>query len=584
MTRHDGFHSPKALCLGRRAMAVACAAGMTLSLSACSLTLGLPTSGPVQRMAQVSKGEHRVFIDPQGPQADATAEEIVRGFISSLPAGPQTDGFKVARQFLTAEAAAKWKPDAKVGIYTGEPSIQTAGAAAEEAAGSKDTIQVNMSFSNVGQVNSHGIYSVAGNSGTVSEAFTVRSVDGQWRIDKLPDGIFIGESDFQQVFRQVQLYQLSNSGNTLVPDTRWFGWRQWRTLAVRELLDGAAPWMGNAVRSVSAGKVTLSMDSVPSTGGRIDVKLSNAAATLPSGDRSMLVRQIRLTLGDGNDDYDLHIVDDSGLDLSDADSHVTLAVEQPNRHLYTLANKSLVSITSQNLVKVGETDGAVNARALVFSSRGGGAVLRADGNVECIDSSVRSCGIMFAGVDATWITTGLDREVWMVPSGGRTLFVGDAGNIERVAELPTPWSGERVRAMAISPEGSRIVAAVEDGDSSELVMTGIRRDSDGTAVGISPHYVVLSHVAGINAVTFYNDTTIVYSVADSPSGHQQSAPGPEETQTLPNGTVAVTSAQINQTQSLIALDDSGNVRYARGSLSSSWRVLDLQTSAIASGE
>ncbi|WP_165777310.1 LpqB family beta-propeller domain-containing protein [Bifidobacterium primatium] len=582
MTKHNGFPGPMVLRLGRRAMALACGAAMTFSLSACSLTLGLPTSGPVQRMTQVSKGEHRVFIDPQGPQDDATAEEIVRGFIASLPAGPQTDGFKVARQFLTAEAAAKWKPDAKVSIYTGEPTIQTGGSSAQEES-SKTTVRVNMSFSNVGQVNSHGIYSVAQTSGA-NEAFTVRNVGGQWRIAALPDGIFIGESDFQQVFRQVQLYQLSNSGNTLVPDTRWFGWRQWRTLAVRELLDGAAPWMGNAVRSVSAGKVSLSMDSVPSTGGRIDVKLSNAAASLPSGDRSMLVRQIRLTLGDGNDDYDLHIVDDSGLDLSDADSHVDLAVEQPNRHLYTLANKSLVSITSQNLVKVGETNSAVNARALVFSSRGGGAVLRADGDVECIDSSVRFCGIMFDGIGAAWMTAGLDREVWMVPSGGRTLFVGDTGNTERVVELPTPWSGERVRTMAISPEGSRIVAAIENGDSSELVMAGVRRDSDGTAVGLSPQYVVLSHVSGINAVTFYNDTTVVYSVTDSPSGHQQSAPGPEETQTLPNGTVAVTSAQINQTQSLIALDDSGNVRYARGSLSSSWRMLDLQTSAVASGE
>ncbi|MBW3087400.1 hypothetical protein KIH77_01385 [Bifidobacterium sp. 82T24] len=566
-----------------RGIASVCVGAMVLGLGACSLTLGLPTAGPVQRLSQVQREDHRVFIDPQGPSDDATPEEIVRGFLAALPAGPQTDGFKVARQFLTGSASKSWKPEAGVVLFHGEPDLHVGNANAAASSG-KDggRSQVDMSFSEVGAIDESGIFAVANASSSVHKGLSLVRSDGRWRIDKLPDGIMIEESDFQQVFRQVQLYQRSSSADTLVPDTRWFGWKQWRTLAVRELLDGAAPWLGDAVRPASNGKVRLAMDAVPSSGSEIDVKLSDAA-TLSSDERAMLVRQIRLTLGDGNDDYDLHITDSSGLDLSDADSHIKLDVSQPARHLYTLANRSIVSISSQNLIRLGEVEGGESMRSLAFTSRGG-AVLDADGTVRCFDYGVSPCGTLFDGRRASAITTGIGRETWMT-DGGSGLAVGMIDGGSERASFRVPWlEGRRVNALAVSPEGSRIVVAFDDGgDSSQMVMAGVRRDAENNVVGLSDTVTVLSRAVGVNAVTFYNDTTVVYSMKDSLSGYQQLAPGPETTQQLPKNTVALASAQIEQTLSLIALDDSGNVRYARGSLASAWRMLDLQTTAISSG-
>lgn len=568
-----------------RGVAAVCVGVMVLGgLSACSLTLGLPTDGPVQRLSQVQREDHRVFIDPQGPTDDATPGEIVRGFLAALPAGPQTDGFKVARQFLTEAAAKSWKPETGVVVFHGEPDLRVSGADAATASGAgAGHAQVDMSFSEVGSIDRDGVFATTGASQSVHKDLTLARIDGQWRIDRLPAGIMIEESDFQQVFRQVQLYQRSSSADTLVPDTRWFGWKQWRTLAVRELLDGSAPWLGDAVHAASNGKVKLAMDSVPSSGSQIDVRLSDAA-TLSSDDRAMLVRQIRLTLGDGNDDYDLRIIDSSGLDLSDADSHITLGVEQPARHLYTLSNRSVVSIPSQNLIKLGEVENGKDARSLAFTSRGG-AVLDSSGTVQCFDRGVTPCGTLFDGRRARVITAGTGREIWMADSRGNIAIDTVDGDDEH-SLFHVPWlDGVSVNAMAVSPEGSRIVIAFDDaGDaSSRVVMAGVRRDAENHVAGLSGAFTVLSRASGVNAVTFYNDTTVVYSMKGSLSGYQQLAPGPESTQQLPKNTVALASAQIDQTLSLIALDDSGNVRYARGSLASAWRMLDLQTTAISSG-
>lgn len=558
-------------------------AGLMFSLSGCSFTLGLPVSGPVQRLSQVQRENSRVYIDPSGPSAGAEPESIVSGFIAALPAGPQRDGFKVAREFLTANAAANWQSDAETIVYSGEPSVTRQAGTLDLSTQRSSRVSVVVSYKAVGHLDTHGVYSVQADRSSGTLTFKLDKVDGQWRIASLPNGILISSVDFQQTYRQVQLYQRASSSKTLVPDNRWLSWRQWRTLAVNELIRGAASYLGRAVSPVVDDNTSMHVDSVPvNNDGKTEVKLSDTSS-MSESDLAMLVHQIRLTLGDGSPDYEIQVTDASGADLSHVDDGIDLAVNQPSMRLYSLSNSAIVSIASSNLIRLGEVGGAgIQAKGMAFSSSGG-AVLREDGVAECIDQSVKSCGMMFDGRQISVIAGGLDGEVWAVPKDSGVLLVSHDG---KTSSFETPWlEGYHVTGMAVSPEGSRLTVAASsaDGRQGGVFMLGIQRKSNDAVVHLADSPICVSAQSDISAITFYNESTLVYAIRNAAGGYQQIAPGPQSVQTLPKNTVGLAAGLFDQTQSLFSMDGNGQIRCARGALTSSWRTVDFQSNAISSG-
>ncbi|MBT1165203.1 LpqB family beta-propeller domain-containing protein [Bifidobacterium simiarum] len=554
-------------------------------VSGCSM--GLPTSGPVERVTLSQNEDHRVYIDPQGPSDGAEPEQIVEGFIDSLPAGPQSDGFRVAREFLTDAARKTWKPDSRTVIYSGEPRISRRADQMEtQSRGSQSAsrVGVTVSYDQIGVVDSRGVYSAEGSTGSSTIDLRLVKVNGQWRISSLPDGISIAQTGFFQVFRQVELYQLADSGKTLIPDQRWFPWRQWRTLAVRELLREPANWLGDSARSVGDDAISLAMDSVPVSKGVVQVKLTNSVMALTTAERAKLVRRIRLTLGDGSGEYRLSITDDAGQDLSGADENESIVVNQPPRHLYSLANNFILSIASNNLVRLGDVSGRFDeASSMAFTSHGG-AILRADGIAECVTEDTDACGTLFGGNEVSLLREGIGDEIWAVSKDSSQIMVRRNGQERRFSA--SFRDGRPITAFDVSPEGSRMVIALgakRGVDSGRIVMIGVSRDENQLPTDLSSHSVTISYRSDISALTFYNESTVVYALHGTNAGYQQLTPGPESPQRLPEDTTELVSAQIDQTLSLIALDSSGMVRYSRASLNAAWRVLDYQTDAITSG-
>ena len=94
---------------------------LALLLSACST---LPRSGDVHAVKPSAPADREIVLNAQPPSEDATAEEIVQGFLLASAAGLDDD-FAVARQFLTKGAAEKWAPESGASIYSG--SLQAAG-------------------------------------------------------------------------------------------------------------------------------------------------------------------------------------------------------------------------------------------------------------------------------------------------------------------------------------------------------------------------------------------------------------------------------------------------------------------------
>ena len=95
-----------------------------LALSGCglmpwSVTAQVPTDSSV-RQGEVSGSDQQdqfIRVIPQGPRSGMTAVQVVQGFLDASAAAEDDHG--VAREYLTAEAAARWMPDSGVQVFKG---------------------------------------------------------------------------------------------------------------------------------------------------------------------------------------------------------------------------------------------------------------------------------------------------------------------------------------------------------------------------------------------------------------------------------------------------------------------------------
>lgn len=564
----------------RAAAAGAMALALAFAATACSSPLGLPSHGLVQTMAPVERQDHRVYTSPEGPSRDAQPEGIVAGFIDAIPSGVQSDGFRVARQFLTKKAAQEWYADEGVTVYGGTPDFRRRANTMDD----DGSIVVEMTLQSVGTLDKHGSYTPNPSGQTATMTFVLARSSGQWRIDDLPDGVAVASADFDQVFRQVSVYRVDAAGERLVPDVRWLSWRNWRTQAVREALDDAPAWLDNAVMDLNDGGTRLDIESVTVEDNLAQVRLDGSLADLDAGHRALLVRCIRLTLGDGNVDYGVHVTS-SGEDYSDADREVSLAVSLPDDGVFTLTGGRVVSLRSSSPLRVAQTAGFADARGFVWTN-GGGAVLRADGVAECLDGDGASCGAMFDGERLSSVGAGLDGEIWGVSADGKALVVSHAGQSMR---FTLPWLGSgAVRALAVSPEGTRLALAIEGGAHGGVALLSVARGGKGMPSGVGTEVAQVSAHDDVRMLTFYNDLMLVYVVGDPENAredgqhaYRQIVPGPDQAQRLPDSAVtAIASGQIALYRRLAVLDDLGIVRSVSGSLDGAWSIADSQVTAL----
>lgn len=565
-----------------RTLSIMVIAIAVLAFGGCANPMGLPTAGSVKQVDPVENQPHRVFTSPEGPVNGTEPEGIVRGFLAALPAGIQSDGFAVAKSYMTKQAFASWDFNSSVSIYKGPPAYTLL----EKGTGSK-TADLNLSTQCAGSLDSHGVFSasdVDGNFDDMNVRFELGLVNGQWRITKAPKGILISSDDFVQVYRQVVIYQFPSAKGIPVPDNRWFGWRNWRTLALKELLAGPSAWLGKSVENFNTAKVSLAVDAVQEIKGHMEVKVTGTFAGLANENRAVLVHQMRLLLGDGNGEYDLRIVDEEGRDYSHEDDALTMASGQTSNRIYSLGSSGIVGFNSSNLIRIGQPPQFHEPRGLVFSSNGG-ALLSDNGQVTCLKPDATSCGKLFAGIPVVAIAGSLTDEVWAVRQDKASILVVTSKGNQMEFPLPILHGGQAV-SLALAPEGQRLCLELDEAGQGmkTLIMLGIEREENQYPKGLSDQYQVLARHNNIKAMTFYNDTTLVYKDGDANSGgHSQIAPGPETVQNLPDGTTDLAVGQVNQMQSLIALDQSGIVHCLSGALKGMWYIIDSQVITVTSG-
>jgi len=273
----------------RRPLAVAL---LAMLLSGCgalptSLLAQVPSSGPIEQGDQILGGNPDQFIRviARGPREGMTPIQVVQGF---LDASASFDAdHAVARQYLTARADRAWDTAAGVTVYEGVGALT----------GQERDVAFTATLA--GEISESGHYSVSDSGSEVTLRFGLVRRDGQWRIDRLPQGLVLSLSDVDRAFRSLAVYFFDPSFQTLVPDARMIpviGPAQATTL-VRDLVDGPSDWLQPAVRTGFPPDVELAIESVPIEGGVAKVVLSANAALMGDSSRRAISQQLTWTLG-----------------------------------------------------------------------------------------------------------------------------------------------------------------------------------------------------------------------------------------------------------------------------------------------
>ena len=259
--------------------AVVCLALILAVLAGCAR---MPTTGPVGRSedSALTGGNAPQYIPP-GPRDGASPQSIIEGFFNA-GSGYQND-FTVARQFLAPANAVSWKPSQRTLVYRGSATVVTTGRENEYR------YEMDLAYS----VDADGIATPFPAGTRESIDVSLSSIDGQWRVSKLPDGTAIPEETFKVLYKAFPVYFFDPSFSTLVPDVRWFIDNSGVAKSlVSALLAGPAPYLRSAVASAFPPGTRLERESVPIVDSMAQVDLTSEVRDASFTDRQRMHSQL----------------------------------------------------------------------------------------------------------------------------------------------------------------------------------------------------------------------------------------------------------------------------------------------------
>ncbi len=475
---------------------------LALLLSACST---LPRSGGVHAVKPSAPADREIVLNAQPPSEDATAEEIVQGFLLASAAGLDDD-FAVARQFLSPAAASEWNPSAEVRVYPDSQNIQRTRT---------ETGAVRVTVGAVGTLSDAGVFTESPSDAVVSSDFSLaRNADGQWRIVSLSDGIFLSEHLFGQMYTAAPLYFLSADSSSLVADLHWYPRRVFPTKAVQALLSGPSEWLEPGVSSAFPAGTMLN-NAVTVSDGVAHVDLTSEALLAEETQRAYFMAQLRRTLTSFSSIKEVSVtVEGTQLTIDTAADlpvypfgSFSLSVISDGVPSQVADNTATPVISSPDIVDLGLTDLAVgyqdtasryaalaNGRTgLFWLDAGSGKWSVVTQGTQLIRPSFDSFG---------WVTTG------EVDNNGQ--LSSYAPQNEDAVTMSVPWlQGAHIRDIAVSREGSRIVVVTEVGGNAEMYVAPIARSADGRPLEIGDPVRIGQRLSGVVDVSWITPTSVV---------------------------------------------------------------------------
>ena len=539
--------------------------------------VGLPRSGRVNSVSPSKTSSGAIGFAVQPPARNATPQQIVEGFLLASRAGLDDD-FAVARQYLYGDAAANWKPLARVRVYPDSQDVST--TVTESGA-------VRASVASRGTLSSHGTYTETANSAVLTTEFSLaKNADGQWRIVSLDDGVFLSENAFSQQFIETPLYFLAPDSNALVADLRYYPRRTFATSAMNGLLAGPSEWLASGVHTAVPTGTKL-LKSVDVVDGEATVDLSSVVLAASAKERAALLEQVTRTLKASSSVRSV-VLKVEGADLN-VGSIQSLPTYPYGSYPVSVISGGLPANVSDNRITPLMGDAGLKAHGLsnlaisYQASRGRLAAL-GRGGTELIgmDSGSGSWQVLHSG--KSLVQPSYDRYGWVWSAerdnAGKILVFKPGENAS--AHLDVSWlNGAKIRDVSVSRDGSRMVVVCEIGGEVTIRVAAIARDGAGRPTQIGDSIIIGQHLSDVTAAEWIGPSTVAVLGKTALGGERAmfsvKISGPTERLAAPyEGTVSITAG--HDEDSIVALTDK-KTAYARDG--GAWRAIVSDVTSVA---
>lgn len=520
-----------------RGRLVAALTGALLVLSACSGQLPTsPVPEPGLPVAVQAQRDLQRFLAP--PQPGATTADIVRGFLRANVAF--ADSTDVARAFLTDDLGSRWVPTEEVLVYDGTPEIAQDGA---------DRVTADVQVA--GRIDAAGRLTEQPAGTEISQTFELRREDGEWRISAFPEGfgLWLSPGDLENSFRPTSVHYLNPHAPYFVPEVLWLAGGDGRpTSAVRAQLAPVPEHLQGAVRTGALEGVRLAVPSVPvdASTSVATVNLRGPALTEDQTATVDLHSQLSHTLLGLTGIVGVEVLI-SGQRLTVAGQEGPVTAETPlpytdvereadllllrvgeeftpvDPSIYDLRDLPASEVSGIELPKLGMAWGGVAATEDLLDFAAVSTDRRSlwrwkEGQTSTNDGIGDELTAPAVDAEGAFWVAGVNRS-----TGGPRFWVVDRDQLHAVARpVDVEWLSDqdRVRALSISPDGSRAAMVVgQDGsERAEVLVVGVRRDGEGEATGLSQPLRVAQSLEEVTTADWssVSDLLLVGRRADEP--------------------------------------------------------------------
>ncbi|MBP1327080.1 hypothetical protein JOF28_002312 [Leucobacter exalbidus] len=428
----------------------------------------IPGAGNVKvGLTDLEQAEQFYQFTPQSPTAQASQEDIVRGFVAA--ATSNADDYAVAREFLSTEYANQWDPYYGVLIDEGSRPYRAAG----------DTAGV-LSLSATAKVDEAGQMLPVEPGPATDMRFEFTRIDGEWRIASAPSGIILDKSMFLAIWSSHQLYFVGTN-EILVPVTRWFvAGAALATEIVGALVRGPSEHMRESLHSGFPAGAVLVTKAVPVLDGRARIDMSSEVLQASPQAIAELRQQLKLSLQSipGVNGFDLLV---EGTAMSELGGGIEPELVNEIAMPTGLIDGVFGAVSGGELTPMlGFADrvGELDPQAITLSIDGTQMAVLSEPGVTRLDAA----GSALLDTRAKQIAPSIDvfGFLWTATRSGELQARGGDGV---AIQVPAPWlDGRKVAAVRLAPDGARIAALVASEGGAQLLIAGVVRDDQGTPI------------------------------------------------------------------------------------------------------
>ncbi len=503
---------------------------LVVSLAGCA---GVPSWSAPQAIGTVERPAPSNLPKPTpGMDPDVLLREFLKA--TADPANRHL----AARQFLTQSASNSWDDAGSALLIDHVVFVETRAA---------ERVSASMRADMLGSLSDVGVFETA--EGVLPDPGPIELVktSGGWRIDRLPNGVFLDWQQFQATYKRNTLYFADPTGKTVVPDPRYVAVSDHDQLAtelISKLLAGPRPDMAHTVRNLLAPPLRLRGPVTRADGGKngigrgyggARIDLEKLSTTDPHS-RQLLAAQIIWTLARA-DIRGPYVISADGAPLDDrfAEGWTTsdVAATDPGvadgagAGVHALVNGALVALDGQRITTVAGAFGRMPDQTGAALSRNGRQVASVVTLRRGAPDMAASLWIGDLGGEAVQSADGqhlsrpswsLDDAVWVVVDGNNVLRAIQEPASGQPARIPVDsvalasrYPGP-ITDLQLSRDGTRaamviggevILAGVEQTPAGQYALTHPRR----LGFGLGNSVVSLSWRTGDDIVVTRTDAS-----------------------------------------------------------------------------